>query len=407
MWFPGNAQALGRRGEQQDAFAFSDLADAGFVAQSGALCVVCDGMGGHAAGGEAARAAVAGFLAAYRGRDPGETIGQSLQRAADAANEAVLEVASAAGDAGSTLAAAVVHAGALHWLGIGDSWLLLRRGGRLVRINREHSYRGELLRRAADGDLPWHEAMADPLGERLTASLGEASLPAADRSRRGFPLRPGDQVYLATDGLYRSASLAALEAAAPPEALPDTVCAAWVALALAAERPDQDNVTVAGLAWPAPPAQADAQADAEEAADWPTAPPASIGPPAGTGGFPRPAPVSGPAAARAASTRAAAWGVAAMAVAAGAWLAWTPTAEQRPSPAADDTDRAPASSPRLDTTRRAAAAAPAERVPDGAPAAPPRSTPATDSTPAKPAAAVGSERPSPPAPRAASSEGAR
>lgn len=394
MWSPGNAQALGRRSEQQDAFAFSDLADAGFVAHSGALCVVCDGMGGHAAGGEAARAAVAGFLAAYQGRDPAEPIGRSLQRAADAANEAVLDVARAAGDAGSTLAAAVVHAGTLHWLAIGDSWLLLRRGGHLVRINRDHSYRGELLRRAANGDLPWPEALADPLGERLTASLGEASLPPPDQSRRGFPLQPGDQVYLATDGLYRSADLAALEAAATPGAMPDAVCAAWVALALAADRPDQDNVTVAGLAWPAPAVGADT-----DATERPVSPPVSIGPPAGTGGIPRSSPTPGPTAARAASTRAAAWGAAAMGLAALAWFTLTPTLDPAPPPAPADTRPAPATAPPPDTTTPRAPADPGERPP-APPAAPPRQTPAPDGTPAKPAAAVGSERPAP-APRPA------
>lgn len=254
MVLPGNAQAIGRRAEQQDAFAFSDLADAAFCAHSGALCVVCDGMGGHAAGGEAARAAVARFLGCYCTRDTAEPIERSLARALDAANEAVLEVAAQAGDSGSTLVAAVIHGGQLHWTSLGDSRLWLLRAGRLHRINREHRYRGELLRRAVNAELPWAEALADPLGERLTASLGESPMPAADASLRPWPLRPGDQVLLATDGLYRSVDTAHLERIAAvavdkSSPGPQRLCDRWAELALAADLPDQDNLTVAGLAW--------------------------------------------------------------------------------------------------------------------------------------------------------------
>lgn len=258
MILPGNAQAIGRRAEQQDAHAFSDLADEATVARSGALCVVCDGMGGHAAGGEAARAAVAGFLASYRDRDTADTIPVSLARALDAANEAVLEVAVRAGDAGSTLVAAVVHEGLLHWIGLGDSRIWLLRAGRLHRVNHEHRHRGDLLRQAAHGRLGWAEALADPLGERLTASLGEAPLPRADASLHGFPMQAGDQVLLVTDGLYRSVDAASLLAAARAAndaragagADPQALCDRWADLALAADLPDQDNLTIASLAWP-------------------------------------------------------------------------------------------------------------------------------------------------------------
>jgi protein phosphatase len=254
---PGNAQALGQRAEQQDAFAFSDLGDAEVCARSGALCVLCDGMGGHAAGGEAARAAVAGFLDHYQHRPPGEAIARSLERALQAANDAVLDVAARAGDSGATLVAAVVHDGWLRWISVGDSRLMLLRDGRLHRVNREHRHRATLLRLAAGHAQGWAEARDDPSGEHLVASLGEDPLSAVDRSRRPWPLAPGDRVVLASDGLYRSVDEAALLAAAAAvdargEATPQALCSAWVELALAAGQPEQDNVTVAAMAWGGP-----------------------------------------------------------------------------------------------------------------------------------------------------------
>ncbi|GAP36692.1 PP2C family protein-serine/threonine phosphatase [Piscinibacter sakaiensis] len=257
MILPGNAQSIGRRSEQQDAFAFSDLSDEDFCRHGGAVCVMCDGMGGHAAGGEAARAAVGAFMASYRRSGPGLGIADRLTQALHEANQAVLQVArqSGAGDSGATLVAAVLHPDGLRWISVGDSRLMLLRGGRLHRINQEHRYRGDLLRRSADDGIDWEDAQADPMGEHLTSSLGEEPLSGVDRSLRPLPLQPGDQVYLATDGLYRVVDDSALlEAAWPAGAArpgpPEAVCAAWLALVQAADRPDQDNVSIAGLAWP-------------------------------------------------------------------------------------------------------------------------------------------------------------
>ena len=42
---PGNAQAQGKRSDQQDSFGFSDPADAAFLVHGGLLAVVADGMG--------------------------------------------------------------------------------------------------------------------------------------------------------------------------------------------------------------------------------------------------------------------------------------------------------------------------------------------------------------------------
>lgn len=249
---PGNAQHVGRRAAQEDAFAFSDLADAAFSAHAGAMCVVCDGMGGHAAGAAASDAAVKAFLAAYQAKQADEPIGAALLRAVNAANEAVLVVAAREGDSGSTLAAVVIHDGQLFWASVGDSRILLLRGGRLFRVNREHHYRAELLRQVARGEIVRAAADSDPRGEQLTSSLGERPLGAIDHCAGGYPLLPGDAVFVASDGLYKTldeVALAALAAKAVP-ATPAEICTAWVDATIAQAAPEQDNVTVVGLQWP-------------------------------------------------------------------------------------------------------------------------------------------------------------
>ena len=53
MVIPDNAQAIGTRSEQQDAFGFMDKDDSALVDRCGLLAVVADGMGGLAMGQQA------------------------------------------------------------------------------------------------------------------------------------------------------------------------------------------------------------------------------------------------------------------------------------------------------------------------------------------------------------------
>lgn len=245
MLAPENAQQVGARAYQEDAFAFSDLADAGFVAHGGAMCVVCDGMGGLAAGAAASRAAVSAFLGRYLSKQPTEAPPDALRLALSAANEAVLALAAEEGECGSTLAAVVVIGNVMHWVSVGDTRILLLRDGRLFRVNREHRYQVELRRECARSDSVPPFAPDDPDGDQLTSSLGEVPLGAIDVSVRGLRWHPGDSVFVVTDGLYRTVDQVALgELARRSDA---DICTAWVQAAIEAQRPDQDNVTAIGL----------------------------------------------------------------------------------------------------------------------------------------------------------------
>lgn len=246
---PGNAQHQGARDAQQDSFGFSDLEDRAFVRHAGSLGVVADGMGGLAHGGAAGAAAVRAVLRAYAAKHPGEGIADALLRAVRDANEAVLQLARAAGqpdDVGTTVAAIVVHEAWLYWIAAGDTRVYLWRDGALTQVTADHVYAAELDVKVAAGQLSEQEARKDPDRDALTSHLGTARLRAIDRSVRPFPLLEGDRVLVCSDGLYRA--LTADEMAAPLADAPQRACETLVKRALAKQLARQDNLTAIVIA---------------------------------------------------------------------------------------------------------------------------------------------------------------
>ena len=205
---PSNAQHQGAREEQQDAFAFSypEAANAG---HAGFLAMVADGMGGMSCGRDASRAAARVFLEAYAEKDTDETIFAALNRAAFRANEAVREIgseSSGAGDAGTTLAAVVVHGEFLYWLSVGDSRIYLLDAKSIARLNEEHNLKTRLLKLARRGLANAEEAETHPQREALTSYIGIEELTEIDMPDKALQLREGDQVVICSDGLYRALS---------------------------------------------------------------------------------------------------------------------------------------------------------------------------------------------------------
>ena len=248
---PGNAQILGQRSEQQDAFGFGRFDDPEFLAHGGYLAVLADGMGGLLHGGEAARQAVLTLIDGYAAKPPDVSIPAALDRALDAANREVHALAAdgpGEGECGTTLVAAVLHGSDLHWVAVGDSRLYRFEAatGGLHQLNADHRYGRQLDQDVAAGYLTPDEAEAHPDRDALTSFLGLAAIPDVDRSVEPLALAPGDRVLLCSDGVYRALDSAELAAALalPAQAAAERIMAA----ANAADDPHQDNATVAVLA---------------------------------------------------------------------------------------------------------------------------------------------------------------
>jgi PPM family protein phosphatase len=172
--------------------------------------VVCDGMGGAAAGELAAHMAVQIFLReAYRG---GPDMGSAIARAAVVANHEVYTYAQdnpRLRGMGTTLVAlsvdvqvpgraksvpiAITH--------IGDSRCYRFRAGELELLTEDHSLVGEQVRR---GEMTEEQAAVSPIRNVITRAVGTAAEVEADLLRE--EALEGDVYLLASDGLTRELS---------------------------------------------------------------------------------------------------------------------------------------------------------------------------------------------------------
>lgn len=232
----GNAQDIGRRREQQDAFGWSDVP----YGEGRLAAVLADGMGGLADGAGTSRLAVSHVLAHL---DPDGAVPPFLEQTADALNEQVLREAARGAPRGTTLCVAVVVRDALYWLCVGDSRLYLLRGGRLCPVNQDHNQYHLLLTAFLRGD-PVAPASLDAESEgALTSYIGCPDFSDMDINRRPFALQDGDTLLLCTDGVYRALSepeMTAVLRQAPPQAAADEL----VRRAVAKRLKGQDNLTV-------------------------------------------------------------------------------------------------------------------------------------------------------------------
>ncbi|MCX6609828.1 MAG: protein phosphatase 2C domain-containing protein [Acidobacteria bacterium] len=236
----GNAQDIGQREAQQDAFGFSDPENPAFCVHGGFLAVLADGMGGLERGELASRAAVKVFIDTYLTKSAEEEIPQALARALIAAQQRVLELAAQA-QLGTTLVAAVLHEASLYWISVGDSALYHVRGNELTQINRPHVYSLDLDARVLAGELSLEVALADPQRESLTSYLGMANLQLVDRNLRPMPIKETDGLLLASDGLFKTIAPANFH---QRNGDPQDYCEQLMQAALAACAPGQDNITI-------------------------------------------------------------------------------------------------------------------------------------------------------------------
>jgi PPM family protein phosphatase len=198
--------------------------------------VVCDGMGGAAAGEVASRMAVEAMLHAM---SQGPLTRETFQNAVDAANHSVhcsAEQDPARAGMGTTLVAMATRDHRAWVAHVGDSRCYRLRDGRLERLTHDHSLVDEQVRL---GQLTQAQAETSPMRNVITRAVGTQDEVDADVIE--FAVAPGDLYLLASDGLMREVDderIAGILGAS--EGLEET-CAELIAAAN--EAGGRDNIT--------------------------------------------------------------------------------------------------------------------------------------------------------------------
>ena len=218
--------------------------------------VVCDGMGGAAAGEVASHLAAETFLTHLEPADASAPA--RLTAAVEAANHAVFDKARHQPELsgmGTTLVALLHAPGAAKpnpdlWLAhVGDSRCYLYRGRGLVQLTDDHSLVEEQLRA---GQITAYEAARSPMRNYITRAVG--SQPTVDIDIQPLRTQPGDLYLLASDGLNREltdSDIATVLADIPSPPTTPYLAAACKALITAANHHGgRDNVTVLLVAFP-------------------------------------------------------------------------------------------------------------------------------------------------------------
>lgn len=261
-------QDRGERPYQEDAW-YTDALD---VAGTAYLLVVADGMGGEVGGAEASRIATATFVDTVRaGFDRGEADRDVLAdalRAANAELDRTLDDQPELDGFGCTLVGAILRpeAGTLQWVSVGDSPLWLVRAGEVYRLNEDHSMGPVLDDLVAIGRMSADEARSDPRRNHLRAALSGEEIAKCDLPSEPLTLSDADVLLLASDGLdtLEPGQLARLPSATGAERTVEDLLEA----VKAAERPDQDNVTVVAAHYSTPQSQPSGSPPCAERRGW-------------------------------------------------------------------------------------------------------------------------------------------
>ncbi|MFN8060484.1 MAG: PP2C family serine/threonine-protein phosphatase [Vicinamibacterales bacterium] len=165
----------------------------------GALTVVADGMGGHAAGEVASSLAIDVVGRAYYEHEGSPR--EALLAAFEDANRAIFEAAKTAGQhgMGTTCCALVVCRGHAFCANVGDSRLYLVRGDHIYLMTTDDSAVQDLVTK---GVITLDEARHHADRNVILRALGTHETVAVASWSQPFPVRVGDIFVLCSDGLY-------------------------------------------------------------------------------------------------------------------------------------------------------------------------------------------------------------
>jgi protein phosphatase len=219
-----------KRPSNEDAFGYS--------VEHG-VYVVCDGMGGAAAGEVASALAVDEIMKQLTARRPANPVPPDAESAVAAANEAIFTRAQRSNKLsgmGTTMVALLASERQAWMVNVGDSRGYRLRNGQLEQITVDHSLVEEQVRL---GRMDRAEALRSPLRNVITRALGTQSLVTPDIFE--LEAEPGDLFLLCSDGLTRELSDALIESLLRVGAPLDELCSRLVAAANQAG--GHDNIT--------------------------------------------------------------------------------------------------------------------------------------------------------------------
>lgn len=214
-----------------------------YTRESG-LFVLADGMGGHPEGAMAAQLALQTF-SAYFQKTANPTVREVpdfLSSALMAAHHQIIRYAAEKGmldTPRTTLVAALMERGQMHWVHCGDSRLYIVRDGALLTRTRDHSY---MEQQAHMGRATEHINR-----NILFTCLGSPAKPVFDLSGP-LSLQQGDRVLLCSDGLWGTVTDEEIATELSRHALEHSV-PDLVETALKRGGPRCDNVTVLAMEW--------------------------------------------------------------------------------------------------------------------------------------------------------------
>jgi len=216
------------------------------------IYVVCDGMGGQAAGEVASKMGVDIVLRYFREAagangyplvgDPIEGLsesGQALASAIRLANRTIHETGQhqvGRAGMGSTMVAALVHGNALSIANVGDSRIYLIRQGAIQQLTQDHSLVMEQVRR---GYITLEQAARSEMQNIILRALGSEDTVEADVE--DLPLLPGDILLMCSDGLTKYLNDDDLHRIVSSSTTLDKACDGLIAAAK--ERGGDDNIT--------------------------------------------------------------------------------------------------------------------------------------------------------------------
>ncbi|OQX00388.1 MAG: hypothetical protein BWK80_61930 [Desulfobacteraceae bacterium IS3] len=179
-----------KRKNNEDNFLIKEFAD------ESCFLAVADGMGGQKGGELASRIAVDTLKQYHHDSEDIESHLSGLIMSGHARISQLVQNNPEMRGMGTTLSMASIREHKVYWAHVGDSRIYLFRDGELFRMTKDHTIPGILVQK---NKLSEEEARKHPMKNMLLQCVGCKS---CEPETGSFKVKPGDLVFLCSDGLY-------------------------------------------------------------------------------------------------------------------------------------------------------------------------------------------------------------